>query len=653
MKKSTIASLIGLAFALPVFAAENIQLEDVTVKANRFEHKDTETTYASEIHTEKQIEASGAATLYDYLAQQTSLNVLPNFGNKATPSINLRGYGGENGHQNVVITVDGQRLNNIDLSSQLLAGIPLGNIERIEISKGSGSVIYGDGATAGAIQIYTKAKTGATISSSLGNFGQKNHYASAGFSNEMIDISASLAHDSHDGFSKKDETGHKDQFTSNSQNAKIKIKPTEYLRLFAQATSSRNDTRYVNALTEVEFNDNPRQVTQRPFSQTYTHQALDTDQWQIGAEYDITEQWRVSATHFREDKTSEFINFFSTFKYDYEADELNVRYNGDALSAIAGIQVFEGDRKTGSNITSKDNKAYFASAEYHPTWLLDGLTLSAGARSEKVRYKFNPDAGQSLNDSERLSAWDIGANYRINPESSVFANYNRAFQAPDIDRFFAQDFSLFPVVTTTFNGFIKPMRSKTFNLGLNHTLPNNRFKVSAFYANLDNEIYLVPFIFQNTNIDKSHKYGLEIQDHISFTDKLSAGLIYTYTRAIVDKEVVPVLLIEVKNKDLPGVPKHAVTANLNYQFLDSGNINLSHTWRDSAYAYNDFANNASQKQGHYESTNIAVSYRYKKVQLFAAVNNIFEHENSIQVADDAIYPVDFARTWRVGFKVDF
>ena len=87
----------------------------------------------------------------------------------------MRGYGSENGFQNIVITVDGQRLNNIDLSPQLIGAIPLGNIERIEISKGSGSVVYGDGAMAGAIQIYTKNKTGVTVSSSLGNFGQKNH----------------------------------------------------------------------------------------------------------------------------------------------------------------------------------------------------------------------------------------------------------------------------------------------------------------------------------------------------------------------------------------------------------------------------------------------------------------------------------------------
>ena len=232
MKKSTIVSLVSLAFALPTFAAEQIDLDEVTVKANRFEHKDTETTYASEIHTTKQIEASGAATLYDFLAQQSSLNIGSNFGSKATPSINLRGFGSESGAQNVVITVDGQRLNNIDGMPQLLGAIPLGNIERIEISKGSGSVIYGDGATAGAIQIYTKNKTGVTVNSSFGNFGQQNHYVNAGISEQFFDLSASLAHDSHNGFSHSDETNNKDEFTSDTQNIKLKIKPLDTLRFF-------------------------------------------------------------------------------------------------------------------------------------------------------------------------------------------------------------------------------------------------------------------------------------------------------------------------------------------------------------------------------------------------------------------------------------
>ena len=654
MSKKIIASLLAqsvvLAFAAPSYSAENIDLEEVTIKANRFEHKDTETTYASEIHTAKQIEASGAATLLDFLAQQTSLNALST--NKATASINLRGYGSENGNQNLVITVDGQRLNNIDGSSQLLAGIPLSNIERIEISKGSGSVIYGDGATAGAIQIYTKAKTGVTVNTSLGNFGQKNHAISAGLSEQHIDLSATIAHDSHDGFSKKDETGHKDQFTSNSQSVKIKIKPTDYLNFFAEATSSRNDTRYVNSLTEAEFKDDPRQVTKKPFSQTYTHQALDSDRWQVGIEYDVTEKLTLVATHFREDKTSDFINFFNAFNYDYEGNELNLRYADEKFSAIVGFQNFDGDRKATNNVTTKDNKAYFASVEHQASWLVDGLTLSAGARGEKVDYTFKPDLGQKLKQDENLTAWDIGANYKFSSELSAFANYNRAFQAPDIDRFFNTNFF---TGVTSFNGFIKPAKVKTFNVGLNHTIANNRLKISAFHADLKDEIYLfqIPaaFFFQNTNLDESHKYGLEVQDSYTFNDAVSASLLYNYTRAKIDKENNNAGAFN--GKDLPGVPKHTVVANLNYHFLDHAMFNLNHTWRAKAYAYNDLENNFNQKQDNYETTNLALSYQYKNFNFYAAVNNIFEHENSIQVADDAIFPVDFVRTWRVGMRADF
>jgi len=644
MKKTILASLVGLALTPSVYSAESIELDDITVKSNRFERKDTETTYASEIHTAEQIESSGAATLLEFLAQQTSLNAVST--NKATASINLRGYGNENGNQNVVITVDGQRLNNIDLSSQLLAGIPLSNIERIEISKGSGSVIYGDGATAGAIQIYTKAKTGVTVMTSLGNYGQKNHSVQAGISEEHIDLSATLAHDSHDGFSKKDETGHKDQFTSNSQNVKLKIKPADYIRFFAEGTSSRNDTRYVNPLTKAEFKDNPRQVTNRSYNQTYTHQALNSDRWQVGAEYDLTKQLSLKSSHFREDKTSDFINFFNAFTYDYEGNEFSARFTNEKFSVIAGLQNFDGDRKASTNVTTKDNEAYFISADHEADWLVNGLTLSAGVRKEKVSYVYKPNVGQTLKQSDNLTAWDIGANYKFTSELSAFTNYNQAFQAPDIDRFF--------LFGGGFNSFIKPAKVKTLNLGLNHTTSNNRLKLVAFYSKLNDEIYLDPTIGSygtNSNLDKTHKYGFEIQDYFTFNALINTSIIYNFTRAKIDSESSDNGAFD--GKDLPGVPKHSVVANLNYRFYQNASLNLNHTWRAKAYAYNDFANSFDQKQDNYNSTNLALRYTYKNIDFFASINNLFEQENSIQVQDDAIFPVDFVRTWRVGMKADF
>ena len=652
MKKSTIASLIGLSISSPIFAAETIALDVVTVKANRFERKDTETTYASEIHTAEQIEASGAATLYDYLAQQTSLNASPNIGNKATPAINLRGYGTENGHQNVVITVDGQRLNNIDLSPALLSGIALGNIDRIEIAKGSGSVIYGDGATAGVIQIYTKNKTGVTISSSMGNYGQKNSYINAGFSEKFIDLSFNLAHDSNDGFSKKDITGHKDQFTSNSQNAKLRIKPTDQLRFDISGTSSRNDVRYLNPLDMEQFRNDPRQNG----GKAYTQQSFDSDQWRIGAEYNISDNIRINGFHYQEDKFSEFISATpSTANSLYKGNDLSISFQNETLSLLAGYQNFDGLRKSFSDYTAfpwgsiskdkttKKNEAFYLSGEYK----FEALTLSAGVRDEKVRYQFSPVISAfgtpGAKHNENINAWEIGSNYKINNQLSIFANFNQAYQAPDIDRLFT--------FGGGFNGFINPTKTKTLNLGANHVTNNNRLKLTLFKANIEDEIYVVPFIFKNTNIDKSHKYGVELQDLYKFNNELSASVIYNFTRAIVDKE--DEVAGSFDNKNLPGVPKHSIAINMNYQFLEHATLNLNHTWRSKAYAFNDFANTFEYKQDYYRSTNLAASYQYKNLNIFAAVNNIFDQENSIQVQDNAIYPVDFVRTWRVGMKADF
>lgn len=648
MKTKMIASLIGLAFTHSTFAADTIELDDITVKANRFERKDTETTYASEIHTEKQIEASGAATLYDYLAQQSSVNLGSYFGNKATPTMNLRGYGSDNGNQNVVVIVDGQRLNTIDSFPQLISAIPLANIDRIEITKGSGSVIYGDGATAGTIQIYTKNKKGITASTSFGNHGQQNHYVNAGLSEKYFDLSANASHDSNDGYSVADKTGHRDEFTGDTQNIKLKIKPTESFRLLASGTNSRNDIRYPNSLTQAQFNSNPSQ--NGTASTAYTHQGLYSKQWSVGFEYNVTSQIKIAATHFNEDKTSNFLA--SNFKYDYlnKSNDLSISYNDELLSAIAGVQSFDGDRDSGFDNTSKDSLAEFINTEYRPTWLSKALTLSGGLRTEKIKYHYAPTFGTALDSKDNLNAWDIGANYRFSSEFSTFINLNKAYLAPNIDSFFTFD----NTGATVFNAFIKPQESKTLNIGFNHVVTNNRLKATVYYASLDNEIFLDRSLggFNNTNIDKSHKYGLELQDYFKISDNLNASIIYNYTRAIIDSEIRDDGS-NIDGKTLPSTPKHSVVANLSYKFLDHASVNLNQVWRSSAYASEDFLNNAAQRQEHYESTNVALSYEYKNMQFFTSVTNLFEHANSIQVRDDTIYPIDFSRTWRVGMKADF
>ncbi len=77
------------------------------------------------------------------------------YGTGKTASVDIRGFG-ETGALNTFVLVDGRRVNEIDLSGVDWTQIPLDQMERIEIVRGSGSVLYGDNAVGGVINIITK-----------------------------------------------------------------------------------------------------------------------------------------------------------------------------------------------------------------------------------------------------------------------------------------------------------------------------------------------------------------------------------------------------------------------------------------------------------------------------------------------------------------
>ena len=643
MKSPFKLSLISLAILAPAVSAEEIPLyrgDEIIVTATRIATPDAVAPYASEVHTRRMIEQSGVQSLYDYLAKHTSVNVLPSYGNPYTPKIDMRGYGIGDGYQNIVVTLDGRRLNNIDGAPQLIGSIPLADIERIEITKGSGSVMFGDGATAGSIQIYTRPHKGVSVQASAGNFGALAGTVAAGAASDRFSVSATADYSRLNGYSAPDVTGHRDEASNQTLRGRLEARPVDRLKLNLDAASTRIDTRYPASLTLAQFNADPAQNG----GQTYTHQLLESDLWRLGGELELNREWKLVASHSREDKMSKYLPSNWTSNYDYAADDLAVQYRGESLDITAGVQTFDGTRIGSADRTSKDNIGWYAQVQHR----FERLTLSAGARSEKVRYGYNPDAGAALRAEHDLSAWDIGVNHRVDDRLSVFASYNQAFQAPDIDRFFVTDWL---TGATSFNGFIKPAKVRTINIGLTHVTPVNRLKLGVFRANLDNEIYLEPFTYSNTNIDKSHKYGLELQDSYRFSDRLMASLNYTYTRAIVDSENEGGGAYN--GKDLPGVPRHGVNLGLAYGLSDKSSLNLTHTWRGTAYAAEDFANNFSQRQTSYQSTDVAYRYKLQGIEWFAAVGNLFERKNGLWIRDNVTYPVNFTRNWRLGFKASF
>lgn len=629
----------AIAFAVTTLAQAappTYPLDDIVVTATRTPLLDVAAPYASEVYTQAMIRASGASSLVDFLTQNTTLNVVPNYGNKFTPTLDMRGYGLTSGYQNIVVSLDGQRLNNIDSAPQLLGAIPLASIDRIEITRGSGSVIYGDGATAGTIQIYTRPYQGVTVAGSAGNYGAQSGTVAAGLSRDNFSVSASNDYQSQRGSSDADVTGQRDASSLTTQRGQVRVRPVDALWLTLDGSSSKIDTRYVGPLTLAQFQSDPAQNG----GNAYTQQKFDTDQWRLGASLDLSSNTKLTASRNRENKLSDYVSYASQSNYDYVTDDIALIHSGDAFKLMTGLQRFDGTRTGAADRrTSKNNIGYYLQGQYE----FDKLVVSAGVRRERVEYDYVPNAGSALHATQQLNAWDLGSNYRLTASTSFFANYNQAFQAPDIDRFF--NFG------GTFNAFISPEKVKTITLGANHTQGDHRLKLAVFHADLKNEIYFNPATFANTNIDQSHKYGLELQDNWRIRQDLNLRGGYTYTRAIINYENSGGGAFDGKN--LPGVPRHGVTLDMKYDWSEHSTFNAGYVWRSNAYAAEDFANNFSQKQAAFQSANLAYRYRYKAYEVSAAIDNVFAQKNGLWVHDDAIYPVSFTRNYRVGFKASF
>jgi iron complex outermembrane recepter protein len=651
MKQKLLVVLV--ASAVNVYAEPALKTNEIIVNNYRYDNA-TELTapYSIEIHTDKEIAKSGSTSLFDYLSKHTGLSISPSYGDKNKPLIDMRGYGIESGYQNLVISVDGVKLNNIDMVTPFIGAYNLSSIERIEINRGSGSVVRGDGAMAGSIQIYTKNYEGVSIESAIGSAGLINHQINAGLTTDLYNLSVNISDEKNDGYSDADTQGNKDKSVSNTGQLKLTVKAAENLALKFGVLNVRTSNFIVGNLSMAEFLDNPKQNS----GNQYGNFDFDYDKFNTGFDYNINSKFTLNGNYAFEDKETHSITSYNDDTLDYETHTLDLVLNhkfGDFFNTY-GLYVFDGERLDGGSSrgkVTKDNKAVFANSEYQ----LNNTLFSAGYRQEKVDYSYNAATSAGLSTDESLHAWNIGLNHSLNSQLSIFTNLNRAFQAPDVDRFFIGIYPApnYNLTGRNFNGFIDPASSETLNVGLNYLTSRNKFKIVAYYSDVKNEIAYVDS--KNQNIDNSKKYGVEIQNNFQLNDKTNVGIAYNYVEAKIGSNAQGL----VDGNDMPGVPKHTTVLDINYKYLDQGNINFNHTWKQKTYHFGDFANSSSQKQPAYSATNLSINYvvdnvKYAdKINLFGSVNNIFEHANAIQSADDSLYPFNFSRTWMAGVNIDF
>jgi iron complex outermembrane receptor protein len=628
MKKKIFLSLLTSS----ILVAQTIELEPLNITSTAIKTDELKSTDAVEIYTAEDIQNAHVQNVYEFLNQQTSVIAMPSYGNSFSQKLDFRGYGINDGYQNIVITLNGRKINNIDMVPSLLSSISPSSIERLEIIKSSGIVNSGDGANAGAINIITKKNRDKEITLYGGSVIDGSFYL--GHSSEKLSISANAEIQNSDGIRTINSNGDKDESSLKSADFHAAYAPIEDLELRAGISYARMDLIYASYLTLDEYNDDPKQAGAANWGAT--EQEFDTDTINGGFSYYLSDNLSLNIDASREEKESNYITYASVADYVYNSGKAAFNYENKNIAVVAGIDSFEGKRRAYENETSKDNLAGFVISNF----MFKSHSIKAGMRVEEVSYKYR-DTTLSLKDDHSLYGAELGYNYTFNKENSLFINYAHSYQAPDIDRFFNKEWS----GNVSFNGFIDPMQTDSFTLGYNNIHSNNKFKISLFYIDLKDEIYLSPLTWTNTNIDKSYKYGLDIYNKWLVTDEFNIALNYNYVRAIIDEEG------DYSGNDLPGVSDHNIKATLSY--LPNKNITLALTqvYRSEAYAADDFNNDFAQKQEAYKSTDVSLTYTKDSLELFAKINNLFNQKNGLWIRDDAIYPINFTTTATAGFKL--
>ncbi len=154
--------------------ARAVRSGEVLVTATRENELQSEVSVASQIISRSAIEQTGSQNLGEILENATGL-FAKNYGHVGSlKTASIRGAS----ENQVLVLLDGQRLNLAQGTAPDLGDIPLHAIERIEVIRGGHSALYGSDAVGGVINLITRSFAGkralsGQVSSTIASFGSR------------------------------------------------------------------------------------------------------------------------------------------------------------------------------------------------------------------------------------------------------------------------------------------------------------------------------------------------------------------------------------------------------------------------------------------------------------------------------------------------
>ncbi|OAI52067.1 hypothetical protein AYO46_06760 [Betaproteobacteria bacterium SCGC AG-212-J23] len=647
-------ALLGLAAAAaccPAFAQD----ESVVITAPRFPEEVRKLPASVTVITREDIDRSAARTIPELLANEVGVTMKDFYGNNASgTSIDLRGYG-ITGDQNTLILLDGQRLTNFDLSGVQWAAVPLAGIERIEILRGTGSVLYGDNASAGVINIVTRSPlqpgTSAELFGRVASYGTVEGQLYGSHGTESFGINGSLYGYQSDGYRQNNR--------NEQQNATLNTRwgvgsGTLDLRFGADRQDLRlPGARRVQPSIGLDEYASDRNGAQTPLDWTTRDgvraglsllQRLGRAELVLGLDYRGKEQKAYfdqgGFPSSRDDKLDQW-SFSPRVRVPFSVA-------GIGNSLVFGVDWRTWDWRskradTQENLGRPANSVTVMQdtlgAYVQDTLQLTRATLmTLGWREERARYSgddvadptspacFGCSAAPSVRETQHAYAWEAGLRHELTSTFTPFVRASRSYRFVNADEIYESDATFAPQFQ-----LLRPQHAITYEVGTAWRWRNHAARVTLFQSDVSDEIHLNPFTtgIGNTNLPPSRRQGAELDGAWQATATFRLSATYAYTDAKFREGTFPGAVgpdDSIAGKTVPLVPRHKATLAASWDILPKTRLSAGFTAMSKQVLDNDEVNTLEQRIPAFRVLDLKLAQTVGPARIAFVVNNVFNQK---------------------------
>jgi vitamin B12 transporter len=577
------ASLLAATPAL----AEEASPDGIVVTATRTPEPLREIGQSISVVTRDEIERTQAVQAIDVLARLPGVSVAPSGGFGQPTSVFVRGA---DNSQSLVL-IDGVRINDPgDVGGGFDFGaLTIAQFDRVELVRGSQSVLWGSRAIGGVINFITRPPTEQWHGQALAEYGWRDRkQLGASLSGKLGPVGLSLGGgwlkgDGFSAFSEARGATERDGFESRSANLRAQVELVPGLSVDAGGFYTDADYGYDAAGRDAANRGNKRDLT------AFTNIRYASGDGRLNARlgFGLTDSHRVS-----DDAV------FGPYVIDGRNERFEAQVSFTPVELITVLVGGESERSDfadnfGSQAETRIDSG-FATVTLRPA---EGLTLNGG-----VRYDSHQDFGDKTSVSAS-GAWVLGENAPV-----LRASYGEGFKAP----------SLYQLYTNAGFTALRPELAKAYDIGIEQPFLGGHGRASlTWFDRRTRDLIDFDFAtFTYFNVGRVRAKGIEAAVELSDWHGFDASLAYTWLDA----------RNQATGARLARRPEHNFSASLDYRWgfgLKTG-VDVRH----GGARFDDQAN--LQPVAAHTVVNLRAAYAVTPaVEVFGRIENLFDERYEV------------------------